>query len=54
MGWIMNGGDIGLNKVISGLVNFTKTLIKKNCESSFWKMFIATLPISVHMITPSI
>ena len=31
---IMKEGVIGLNKDINGFVNFTKTLIKKNPESS--------------------
>ena len=26
--------------------------LKKNWESSLWKMFIATLPMRVHIITP--
>ena len=54
IGPIMKDGVIGLKKVIKGFVNFTNTFIKKNWESSFWKMFIATLPIKVHMITPRI
>ena len=53
-GWIIKDGVIGLKILSKGLVNLTKTLIKKNCESSFWKKFIATLPIKVHIITPSI
>ena len=52
MGPIMKDGVIGLNKVIKGFVNFTNTFIKKNWESSLWKIFIATLPIKVHIITP--
>ena len=39
---------------INGSVNFTNAFIKKNSESSFWKIFIATLPIKVHIITPRI
>tara|TARA_B100001121_G_scaffold165983_1_gene145078 strand:- start:114 stop:311 length:198 start_codon:yes stop_codon:yes gene_type:complete len=53
-GPIINEGVIGLNTFINGLVNFTNTFIKKNCESSLWKIFIATLPISVHITTPRI
>tara|TARA_B100001540_G_scaffold140647_1_gene125011 strand:+ start:268 stop:408 length:141 start_codon:yes stop_codon:yes gene_type:complete len=33
-GPMINFGVIGLNKVNKGFVNFTNTLIKKNCESS--------------------
>ena len=39
-------GVINLNKSKIGLVSFTKAFIKKNSESSFWKMFIADLPIN--------
>ena len=53
-GWIMNEGVKGLKMVSNGLVNLTNTFIKKNSESSFWKIFIATLPIKVHIITPRI
>ena len=50
----MNEGVIGLNTFIKGFVYLTKIFIKKNSESSFWKMFIADLPINVHIITPRI
>jgi len=50
----MNEGVMGLNILINGLVNLTNTFMKKNSESSFWKIFIATLPIKVHMIIPRI
>ena len=53
-GLIINEGVISLNKLINGSVNFTKTFMKKNSESSLWKIFIATLPINVHIITPII
>ena len=53
-GWIIKDGVTGLNIAINGLVNLTNTFIKKNSESSLWKMFIATLPISVHIIMPRI
>ena len=46
-------GVKNLKKFNIGLVNFTNTFIKKNSESSFWKMFIADLPISVYIMTPS-
>ena len=49
----MNEGVIGLNKRINGFVNFTNAFMKKNSESSLWKMFIATLPIRVHIMTPA-
>ena len=42
----------GLNKFINGSVNFTNIFMKKNSESSLWKIFIATLPINVHIIMP--
>ena len=45
--------EIKAKKSKIGLVNFTNTFIKKNSESSFWKMFIADLPISVYITTPS-
>ena len=48
----MNEGVIGLNKRINGFVNFTNAFMKKNSEFSLWKMFIATLPIRVHIMTP--
>ena len=48
----MNEGVKGLKIFSNGFVNLTKTLIKKNLESSLWKIFIATLPIKVHIITP--
>ena len=48
----MKEGVIGLNNFIKGFVYLTNTLMKKNCESSLWKIFIATRPINVHMIMP--
>tara|TARA_Y100000996_G_C22096668_1_gene468067 strand:- start:274 stop:471 length:198 start_codon:yes stop_codon:yes gene_type:complete len=51
-GPIIKDGVIGLNSDKRGFVNLTNTLIKKNCESSLWNIFIATLPIKVHIITP--
>ena len=53
-GPIINEGVIGLNKTIKGFVNLKNTFIKKNFESSLLNMFIDTLPIRVHMITPRI
>ena len=44
---------ISLNTLIKGFVYLTKTFMKKNSESSRWKIFIATLPIKVHIIIPS-
>ena len=46
-------GVIGLNNFIMGFVYFTNTRIKKNEESSLWKIFIAALPIKVHIIIPN-
>ena len=46
-------GVKNLKKSKIGLVNFTKAFIKKNSESSFWKMFIADLPIRVYITTPN-
>jgi hypothetical protein len=45
-------GVINLNKLMNGCVILTNILMKKNAESSLWKMFIADLPISVHIIIP--
>ena len=42
-----------LKKSNIGFVNFTNTFIKKNSESSFWKIFIADLPIRVYITTPN-
>ena len=53
-GPIIKLGVINLNNLMIGLVDFTNTFIKKNSESSLWKMFMADLPISVHIITPRI
>ena len=39
---------------IIGFVDLTKIFIKKNSESSFWKIFIAVRPIKVHIIIPKI
>ena len=50
----MKLGVINLNGFIIGLVNFTKAFIKKKLESSLWNMFIADLPIRVHIIIPKI
>jgi len=50
----MNEGVIGLNIFIKGFVYLTKIFIKKNSESSFWKIFIAVRPIKVHIIIPKI
>ena len=46
-------GVKNLKKFKIGLVNFTNTFIKKNSESSLWKMFIADLPISVYITAPN-
>ena len=46
-------GVINLKKFKIGLVNCTNTFIKKNSESSFWKMFMADLPISVYITAPN-
>ena len=43
-----------LNNFIIGFVDLTKIFIKKNSESSFWKIFIAVRPIKVHIIIPKI
>lgn len=43
-----------LKGLIIGFVNFTNIFIKKKLESSLWKMLIAVLPISVHIIIPII
>ena len=48
----MKLGVMNLKILIIGFVYFTKTFMKKNSESSFWKIFIADLPIKVHMIIP--
>ena len=50
-GFIMKDGVINLKIVIKGSVNFTKTFMKKKSESSLWKIFIATLPINVHILS---
>ena len=52
-GPMIKEGVIGLNNLIIGFVYLTNTFIKKKSESSLWKMFIATLPIKVHIIIPS-
>ena len=46
-------GVIKAKKSKIGLVNFTKTFIKKNSESSLWKIFIADLPIRVYITAPN-
>ena len=46
-------GVKNLKKSKIGFVNLTNTFIKKNSESSLWKMFIADLPISVYITAPS-
>ena len=51
---IIKLGVMNLNNLITGLVIFTKAFIKKKLESSLWKIFIADLPIKVHIIIPSI
>ena len=51
---IIKLGVINLNNLIIGFVYFTKTLIKKNSEASFCNIFIADLPIKVHITTPRI
>ena len=50
----MNEGVKGLKIFSNGFVNLTKTLIKKNWESSLWKIFIADLPIRVYITIPKI
>ena len=50
----MKDGVNGLKIVSSGFVYFTKTFIKKNSESSFWNIFMATLPTKVHIMIPNI
>ena len=50
----MKLGVINLNNLIIGFVSFTKAFIKKKFESSLLKMFIADLPIRVHIIIPRI
>ena len=39
---------------MKAFVNLTKAFIKKKFESSLWKIFIADLPIKVHIIIPRI
>ena len=53
-GWTIKEGVRGLNIFNSGFVKFTKALIKKNWESSLWKILIATRPTNVHIIIPRI
>ena len=50
---MMNDGVIGLNNLNNGFVNFTNAFMKKNSEFSLRKMFIATLPIRVHIMIPN-
>ena len=47
-------GVIILKGLIIGFVNLTNIFIKKKLESSLWKIFIADLPMSVHIIVPII
>ena len=54
MGLAKNSGVI-LSKIFkTGFVNLTNILMKKKLESSFWKIFIAALPIKVYITIPKI
>ena len=50
----MKIGVTYLNNIIIGFVYLTNTRIKKKDEFSGRKIFIADLPIRVHIITPRI